>query len=60
MAAVQGRLARPLGPKDVASSDALQTSVRLLPVTVSAAANQAPQDLESKTEVAVSCSARLS
>jgi transposase len=48
-----------LGPKNVASSDALPGPLRLLPVTISAEAEQAQQHLKSKADVAVSCSGSI-
>lgn len=48
-----------LGPKDVSGGGALQSSVRLLPVVISAEGEQAPQQLETKADVAVSCSGSI-
>ncbi len=48
-----------LGPKDVSSSQALQSPVRLLPVMISSEGEQAPQQLASKADVAVSCSGSI-
>jgi transposase len=49
-----------LGVKDLSSSEALQSAVHLLPVVVSAEAEQAPQQLESKAaDAAVSCSGSI-
>lgn len=41
---------------DASTSDALQSAVHLLPVVVSAEAEQAPEQLETKTDAAASCS----
>jgi transposase len=48
-----------LGPKDVSSREALQSPGRLLPVMISSEGEQAPQQLESKPDVAVSCSGSI-
>lgn len=48
-----------LEPKDVPNSGALQSPVRLLPVTISAGNEQARQPLQSNSDVAVSCSGSM-
>ena len=45
-----------LGPKDLSSSKALASPVRLLPVVISSEGEQAPPQLATKTDAVVSCS----
>jgi hypothetical protein len=48
-----------LEPKHASSSQTQQPPVRLLPVMISAEAEQAPQQLETKADVAVSSSGSI-